>query len=99
MSGGAYNYAYCRLEDLAEEIKQRDDHKALRYLVSDYLKRLADICRTTEWIDSGDCGEEEWKNAEEKLKSLSQKEIGDAVKIKKFDLIKKIVEETAHTKS
>jgi len=54
MSGGAYDYAYCRLENLAEEIKQRDDHKALRCLVSDYLKKLADICRTIEWIDSGD---------------------------------------------
>jgi len=29
----------------------------------------------------------------EKLKALSQKEIDDAVKIKKFELIKKIVEE------
>jgi len=93
MSGGAYNYAYCRLENLAEEIKQRDDHQALRCLVSDYLKRLADICRTIEWIDSGDYGEEEWKDVEEKLKALSQKEVNDAVKIKKFKLIKKIVEE------
>ena len=93
MSGGAYDDAYCRLEDLAEEIKQRDDHKALRCLVSDYLKKFTDVCKTIEWIESGDYGEEEWKDVEEKLKALSQKEVNDAVKIKKFELIKKIVEE------
>jgi len=93
MSGGAYDYAYYRLEELAEEIKQRDNYKALRCLVSDYLKRLADICRTIEWIDSGDYGEEKWKDIQEELKAFSQKGIDDTVKIKKFELIKKIVEE------
>jgi len=56
---------------------------------SDYLERLADICRIIEWIDSGDYGEEEWKDVEEKLGVFSQ--VDDAVKIKKFELIRKIV--------
>ena len=82
-----------RLQDLAKEIKQQDDHKALRCLVADYLEKLAEICKAVEWIDSGDYGKEKWKDVQEKLKTFSRKEIDDAVKIKKFELIRKIVEE------
>jgi len=41
---------------------------------------------------TGDYRKEEWKDVQEKLKTFSQKGMDDAVKIKKFELIRKIVE-------
>lgn len=53
MSGGSYNYAYMRIEDLASEIRPTT---LLRRTFIDHLKMVAKACHAIEWVDSGDCG-------------------------------------------
>lgn len=73
MSGGSYDYAFQKLEDLAGSIVKRRDNKITRLRVSKLLKELADICHDIEWIDSGDYGDDDWVNVEGKLKNLTEK--------------------------
>ena len=54
MSGGSYEYAYGRIEDLAEQIRPTT---ALRKAFKTHLYKVAKACHDIEWVDSGDCGD------------------------------------------
>lgn len=67
MSGGTYEYAYMKIEDLAAQIKVFDascddyvDYK-LREQFKELLYRVAKAAKAIEWNDSGD-GDSEEKN-------------------------------------
>lgn len=53
MSGGSYNYAYHRINELASEIRGNSAERcAFRHLLTKVATALHDI----EWVDSGDYG-------------------------------------------
>lgn len=57
MSGGSYDYAYCKLEDLAAAIRERADGsncRALRLAFAELLQKCAEAAHDIEWVDSGD---------------------------------------------
>lgn len=93
MSGGAYDYVYTKLEELAGQIRREDDHCVIRRKISEYIGYLASIMYEIEWYDSGDKGKEAWIEIRRLLKRFGQAEL-DEVKLnkaKKFDMIKEIV--------
>ena len=51
MSGGSYDYAYCKIQDLAQDIRPTTP---LRKAFKKRLKLVSDACREIEWVDSGD---------------------------------------------
>lgn len=55
MSGGSYDYAYIKVEDMAD----RDGLKRspLRRAFATHLKKVAKAMHDIEWVDSGDYGE------------------------------------------
>jgi hypothetical protein len=53
MSGGSYNYAFVKIEDIAVEIRPTTP---LRKAFKAHLRKVAKACRDIEWVDSGDCG-------------------------------------------
>ena len=55
MSGGAYNYAYSRVEQMAHDIPR---FSPLRRAFAEHLERVAEAMRALEWCDSGDSNEE-----------------------------------------
>jgi hypothetical protein len=63
MSGGSYNYAYRRIEDLADEIVDDGACDAasaeLRRAFKAHLRDVAEACRAIEWNDSCDGYKEE----------------------------------------
>lgn len=54
MSGGSYNYLYCRIEDLAEDILQKGKRTPLRKAFCSHLIKVAAAAKAIEWNDSGD---------------------------------------------
>lgn len=60
MSGGAYDYAYGRIEDLASAVRRTatgecpDDQSGLRLGFAALLERVARAAFALEWADSGD---------------------------------------------
>lgn len=60
MSGGSYNYAFHKVEDLADEIREQGDieggaaPRELRKAFKSHLKLVAKALRAIEWNDSGD---------------------------------------------
>lgn len=59
MSGGSYDYAYSKLDDLAGRIKSRARGNALRLAFAHKLSKMAEAAKAIEWHDSGDWGEED----------------------------------------
>jgi len=65
MSGGSYNYAYFRIEELSDEIRLQGGCKdfcasaELRQQFKDHLCLVAKACRAIEWNDSFDGDREE----------------------------------------
>ena len=53
MSGGSYDYAYGKIDDLADSIRPTT---ALRKAFKTHLRKVASACKDIEWVDSGDCG-------------------------------------------
>lgn len=51
MSGGSYNYAYSKIEDLAENIQGTTP---LRKAFKEHLRLVATACHDIEWVDSCD---------------------------------------------
>ena len=73
MSGGSHDYAFRKLEDIAESFYQPPEkisHIEYRKKVYDILKIVSKACHTIEWIDSGDCGEEDWKDVKKALDKI-----------------------------
>lgn len=53
MSGGSYQYAYHRIEELAYDIQPSS---SLRKAFKAHLIKVAAACKDIEWVDSGDSG-------------------------------------------
>jgi hypothetical protein len=52
MSGGSYDYAYCKIQDMADSLRcTTPARKAFKTL----LNKVAKACHDIEWVDSGDC--------------------------------------------
>jgi len=51
MSGGSYQYAYQRIQDMAEELQPTTP---LRQAFAEHLVKVAKACHHVEWVDSGD---------------------------------------------
>lgn len=60
MSGGAYNYAYSRIEDFAYELERRANTPARKAFLR-LLHKVSAAAKAIEWNDSGDgaCDESE----------------------------------------
>ena len=59
MSGGAYNYAYDRVDQFAHDMLRRRGTNSLdRKVFSMLLMKVAEAMRVVEWVDSGDGGDE-----------------------------------------
>jgi hypothetical protein len=75
MSGGSHDYAYSKLNEIAESFYPTpSDHLEERKKVAKILKLVAEICHDIEWIDSGDYGNEDWKIVEENLLKINIEE-------------------------
>lgn len=55
MSGGSYDYAYHKIEDLASEIKSRAQTPERKAFAA-HLEKIAKAAHDIEWVDSGDYG-------------------------------------------
>jgi hypothetical protein len=53
MSGGSYDYAYARVQDMASSMLNRDA-SPLRVAFARHLKKVADAMQAVEWVDSCD---------------------------------------------
>lgn len=60
MSGGAYDYAYTRIEDLARQIRGTTP---LRRAFKTHLQLVAKAAHAIEWADSGDSDEPDAESA------------------------------------
>lgn len=59
MSGGSYDYAYTRIEQLAWDIRRGAPDNPLRLAFADLLERCAKAAHDIEWVDSCDYGRED----------------------------------------
>ncbi len=71
MSGGSHDYAYLKLNEVADSFYYERGHEEARKKVAEILRLMSDICHDIEWIDSGDYGDEDWKDIEEKLARIN----------------------------
>lgn len=55
MSGGAYDYGYQRIEEMADSMGQGATPLRKRFI--DHLRKVARAMHDVEWVDSGDWGE------------------------------------------
>lgn len=53
MSGGSYEYLYCKIDDAANTIAKRRD-TPLRRAFAAHLRLVSDAMREIEWVDSCD---------------------------------------------
>lgn len=53
MSGGSYDYAYSKVEDMADSLNSKE-HSALRRAFAKHLKLVAKAMHDIEWVDSSD---------------------------------------------
>lgn len=76
MSGGHYQYAEWKLEDLAGEIerggdsdepKRVDEFTSTRAVVGAFLRKAAKLVHEVEWADSGDTNYEDARKAIEAI--------------------------------
>ena len=59
MSGGSYDYAYARIEEISRQVRDGAHRggkgaRALRLAFADLLDRCAVAAHDIEWVDSGD---------------------------------------------
>jgi len=72
MSGGSHDYAYMKLEEIANSFytePEKPTYVEARKKVADILRLMSKVCHDIEWIDSSDYGQDEWK---EVLKNLDK---------------------------
>jgi hypothetical protein len=55
MSGGSWDYAYFKVEEIAERLER--SNQPLRRNLGAHLRKVALALRDIEWVDSGDLGE------------------------------------------
>lgn len=54
MSGGSYNYAFYKIEELADKILHKGERTSLRKAFCAHLVKVAAVAKAIEWNDSGD---------------------------------------------
>lgn len=54
MSGGSWNYFYCKLEDNADSLKESPD--PLRRALGVQMQKMSEAMHAIEWVDSCDWG-------------------------------------------
>jgi len=52
MSGGSYDYAYGKIQDMADNLRLTTP---LRRAFQSLLRKVATACHDIEWVDSSDC--------------------------------------------
>ena len=59
MSGGSYDYAYTRVNDMVDKLETSEysPQTPLRIAFRGLLERVAVAMKAVEWVDSGDCSE------------------------------------------
>lgn len=55
MSGGSYDYAFGKIDDLAENIQNKNNKGRIAF--KKLLKLVAKACHDIEWVDSSDMGD------------------------------------------
>lgn len=101
MSGGSYDYAFVKIDDLAGEVSARarsspTSERALRMAFADLLGKVATAAKALEWCDSNDTS---WEDAEPVLRSLVSPQdelraaIGEAIEAR--DTLKEALERAA----
>lgn len=76
MSGGSHDYAYTKLNDIADSFdvnREKIEYIEARQKVADILRFMGKICYDIEWIDSGDYGESDWPKVIEMLNQIELK--------------------------
>ena len=63
MSGGAYDYAYSKVQSMAENLRFSTEPIPCRRWFAKHLVLVAQAMYACEWEDSGDSGSEETKKA------------------------------------
>lgn len=93
MSGGSYDYAYCKIHDLASSIKLEGGcgegycaPPELRRRFKKHLDDVAEAARAIEWNDSGDGDDEE---AAKILRCLSPQDSGRAYALELAESLEK----------
>ena len=61
MSGGSYDYAYYKVQDMADQLK--NDPSELRRAFAEHLSLVATAMHDIEWVDSSDYGRDGDVNA------------------------------------
>ena len=56
MSGGSYDYAYAKINDLADQIESSGSRNPLRLAFAKHLRLCAEAAHDIEWVDSCDYG-------------------------------------------
>jgi hypothetical protein len=56
MSGGSYDYAYFKIDHLADSIESRANGNPLRVAFAKHLRLVAKAAHDIEWVDSADYG-------------------------------------------
>ena len=102
MSGGAYEYAYHRIDELAGDIAARSESpvpsEARRAFVA-HLIQVASVARALEWADSGDTDGSEAELMIEQLVGRAKVEESAAAEVTKAcEAMRKLLERVGPTK-
>lgn len=76
MSGGSLDYFYCRLEEHADDLGDKE--------LNDLIKDLAELFHDREWFLSGDTGEGTWNEARDAFKAKWFTEHGRQERIEQY---------------
>lgn len=61
MSGGAFDYLFYRLEEVAYELYPLDGYSKAEKILAQLLMDLSKVMKAVEWYRSGDTGFEDFK--------------------------------------
>lgn len=96
MSGGSYEYFCFRLEEISEQVIERNDHQPTRQIIAKLLAGLGKIMHDVEWYDSSNYGEDAWEKVENELKkifSISKLTLERTKKLESYEIIEEIIKE------
>ena len=91
MSGGAYDYTYALVDEMANKIVRENYESNRRRLFADLMRLMAEAMKVIEWVDSDDSSEEDANIAIDKVFSFFDVNLHSMYKIAGFDTIKQII--------
>lgn len=86
MSGGSYDYAFHKIEDMADSLRLRDDPRRIAFQKLLHLVGLA--CHDIEWVDSCDYGQDGDHEAIDKVFAFLKADPATIAKAHAFDEFK-----------